>query len=197
MPFRRVCCLARPGTTRRASGVPGAAPGRPAVLPGGFLTGTEACCFSSRTSPFSETQVANLAGFGAGKPERGACASRCGARLGPECWVISAGRRRWVTTGTRLWIQTPAAWLRGTQSCPPVRALISSGNDLPLGAATLFCIIFKLTAPFCGGTRDIILAYILIRNVLVHCSLLFSFLFKLLRTVAKTVRILNQVFIHR
>lgn len=29
-----------------------------------------------------------MAGFGAGKPERGACASRRGARLGPECWVI-------------------------------------------------------------------------------------------------------------
>lgn len=116
LPFRRVCCLARPGTTRRASGVPGAAPGRPAVLPGGLLTGTEACCFSSRTSPSSETQVANLAGFGAGKPECGACASPCGVSAGPRvlghlCWSPPL-----VTTGTCLWIQTPAAWLRGTQS---------------------------------------------------------------------------------
>lgn len=116
LPFRRVCCLARPGTTRRASGVPGAAPGRPAVLPGGLLTGTEACSFSSRTSPSSETQVANLAGFGAGKPECGACASPCGVSVGPRvlghlCWSPPL-----VTTGTCLWIQTPAAWLRGTQS---------------------------------------------------------------------------------
>lgn len=114
LPFRRVRCRARPGTTRRASGVQGAAPGRPAVLSRGLLSGTEACFFSFRTSPFSYTQVANLAGFGAGKPERGACASRRWARLGPECWVIPAGRRRWVPTGTRLWIQTPAAGLRGT-----------------------------------------------------------------------------------
>lgn len=47
------------------------------------------------------------------------------------------------------------------------------------------------------GNEGHILAYILIRNVLVHCSLLFAFLFKLLRTVAKTAKILNQVFIHR
>lgn len=53
LPFRRVRCPARPGTTRRASGVPGAAPGRPAVLPRGLLSGTEACCFSRRTSPSS------------------------------------------------------------------------------------------------------------------------------------------------
>lgn len=41
----------RAGDDPPGLGVPGAAPGRPAVPPRGLLSGTGACCFSRRTSP--------------------------------------------------------------------------------------------------------------------------------------------------
>ena len=68
-------------------GVPGAAPGRPIALPApASSSGVERLAAPPPNLPSSSTQVANLAGFGSGKPERSACVSR--RRVG---WAPSFG----------------------------------------------------------------------------------------------------------
>lgn len=80
-------------------GVPGAAPGRPIALPApASSSGVERLAAPPPNLPSSSTQVANLAGFGSGKPERGACVSRAesaGPRvLGHPCRSPPLGAHR-------------------------------------------------------------------------------------------------------
>lgn len=87
LSLRRVRRPAGPGTSRRASELRAPLPGDPSPCPPrrpplrqrGLL-------LLLPNFPSSSTQVPNLAGFGAGKPERGACAARCGVG-----WARSVG----------------------------------------------------------------------------------------------------------
>lgn len=99
-PWERIACPTGPGTSPRASGS-GHAPGRPIALPApASFSRVEARSSTSKTYHSSSTQVANLAGFGSGKPERSACVSRRAGSAGPRVLGHPCRSPPLVPTGT-------------------------------------------------------------------------------------------------